>query len=180
MKRVRGSSPGLTLVELVVTLVIGVIFFLMVGAIIIYSHQSWLRSKQISDALDDHQYASRRINYLARQATTDSLPTTGAKVEGQASWKFAVYDWTSKATKYNEIAKSGTNMVRRYGTTDPPPATNPELLMRNVSAMQVDYDPGHSWVVISVTQTIPSGNLDKSVTVRPRKIVIHRNKTFKD
>lgn len=175
MKRIHGSSPGLTLVELVVTLVIGVIFFLMVGAIVIYSHQSWLRSKQISDALDDHQYASRRINYLARQATTDSFPATGAKEEGKASWNFKIYDWTSKALVDNEIAKSGTNMVRKHGA-----AASQELLMRNVSSMQVDIDPAHSWVVISVTQTIPSGNLDKSVTVRPRKIVIHRNKTYKD
>lgn len=178
MKRIKGLSPGLSLVELVVTLVIGAIFFFMVGAIIIYSQDSWFRSKQVSDALDDYQFASRRLNYMVRQGTTEKFPEDGSVGTNLPSWTFSVYDPGTKATQYNQITKQGSNLVRVYGPTDPP-AANTEILMRNVSSVRVDYDGAHSWAVVTVTQTTPTSNLNHGSVTRSRTITVHRNKTYK-
>lgn len=65
------NSSGVTLVELIVTLIIGAFMLLTVGIILVYSQVLWQKSSQTSDIQTEGLSARAIIGYSFRNATTN-------------------------------------------------------------------------------------------------------------
>jgi prepilin-type N-terminal cleavage/methylation domain-containing protein len=75
MKNRRES--GLTLIELLITIILSGILAFAVGMILISANTSWFKSAKDVAISDDMRYAQRKIGYMMRSATTDPIMVNG-------------------------------------------------------------------------------------------------------
>jgi hypothetical protein len=72
-------DAGLTLIEMVVTLMLSSLFVLVISVIVISANDWWTRTGRNVMLEDDMRYAKRRISWLMRTADNSPFKITGNK-----------------------------------------------------------------------------------------------------
>jgi hypothetical protein len=74
MRKRKLDQAGLSLVELVITMIISGVLFVTIAMIIIYANQSWIKAARVTEALRGSRIAKKTMEYQIRSAIT--MPAT--------------------------------------------------------------------------------------------------------
>ena len=70
MDKIKRGQSGLSLVELIITMIISAILFITIAMIIIYANQSWIKAARVTQALQGSRIAKKTMEYQIRSAIT--------------------------------------------------------------------------------------------------------------
>ncbi|MHB9154481.1 MAG: PilW family protein [Endomicrobiales bacterium] len=152
MKKGRGNS-GFSLIEVVVSLVIGTIFLVALGTMLIYTFVSWFKSRDSAEMWNDYRYSRQKMEFLARQSVGTDNFTPNA---GNTSLEFNTVDRVTGQKVRNQFRISDNDIMYEWwyvGST----SHNPELMMKNADALQ--------FLVVNP----PGGKQAIQVTIRQRR-----------
>lgn len=162
------SSSGFSLIEMVVTIAISSILFLIVGAIMVYSKEAWEKAVQRTAMEADYRYCLRKLEFEMRGASTEPSRSNllhgaaaGAMTDffnisgaGSDQVTFQNVDYTVGKYVLNRVRRQSAQVLYEswYFTTGagvPPTLTFPNVanppneslvILENVTSLNMAYD----------------------------------------
>lgn len=166
------KESGMTLVELLVTVLLSSIMFIIVGYIIVSANDWWSTNRERVQLEDDMRYAKRRIEILFRNATADGRGSLSAAGSGVTANDVEVGDGDYIQFNGNDTIKLIKGKLIYFKSTPP---EGQEVLLDNVvhanfhSMNTGAGDPGSwkdngcfAWVDMVTRKTLPNGKVIQS------------------
>ena len=167
-----GSDKGFTLVELLISLVIGSV--VLTGVVLIYSSlsKSYTTETARAGAQEDIRSGLAVMVEDIRMAGLDPLGTAGGgfTISDPTDIEFITdldFDGSLDAGEQIRYFLNGTQLIQRMDDD----ATTDEVLLENVSSLNFSYEDGGREVVVDMTVEKPAGKrgtVSRSLTERIR------------
>lgn len=177
-------ETGMTLIEMLVSMVISAVIFIFAGLIIIYTIESWKKAEEMTRMINESRGFRSIFEFQVRSAVTD--PTGGSSYNFRQSGNTLIFDVVDRTTgsaryKRDRFIRSGEFLEYNYtyaetggGGLISYPATTDGVMMLlgDISNLNYTVDSTDVSVDLEQTRNLPSG---KQINVKTKFKIKTRN-----